>query len=74
MHCFGSDVADIKVAVQFAIDALQQVEIEGRGQMPRIVVGGVQKLPWLHQVEADHFVILFPRRGNVIAISSSTSI
>src|SRR5262245_66671699 len=44
---------EIEIAIELAIDAREQVEIELRRQAGRIIVSGVEDLRVLHQVDPD---------------------
>ena len=44
---------DRDVAVQLAVDACEQVEVEGGGDAGRVVIGGDQPVDGLHPVHAD---------------------
>ena len=43
----------IEICSQFAVDALQQIQIEFRSHACAIVVSGFQHLPVLLQIDAD---------------------
>ena len=46
--------AKIEIGAELAIDARQQIEIEFRRDALGVVVGGVENLRILHQIDADH--------------------
>ena len=45
---------EIEIGAELAIDARQQIEIEFRGDTLGIVVGAVENLRVLDQIDADH--------------------
>src|SRR5262249_16458777 len=47
------EAREIEIAIELAIDALEQVEVELRRQAGRVVVGGIENARVLHQVDPD---------------------
>src|SRR5215472_10461693 len=57
---------DLEVGVEFAVDALEEVEVEGGGNPGSVVVGGVEDLGILFQIDADQHLAAGTENTRVI--------
>ncbi len=58
-----AEAAQVEIAAQLAVDAREQVQVERRGDAARVVVGRVQDVGVLLQVDADQHRALRPDLG-----------
>src|SRR3546814_9271540 len=57
------EIFDRYITAQLAVDAFEQVEVEGRGDPGRVVIGGDQRFDILDPVDADQQQRPFAERG-----------
>ena len=57
---------DVEIAVELAIDALEQIEVELRRHPGPIVVGGIEDLRVLFQIDADQHLAAVSENARVI--------
>ena len=55
--CFMRELRDIEIAIEFAIDAREQIEIERRRNADRIVIGADKPCAGFHKVRAEQQAI-----------------
>jgi hypothetical protein len=60
---FVMEVAEVEIAIQFAIDARQQVEIECRCHAGGIVIGGQQAVHGLYEIGTQQQAVARAHRG-----------
>src|SRR5690606_28913561 len=47
------EAVEIEIAAKLAVDAAQEVEVEGGGDAVGVVIGGAQHVAVLHEIDAD---------------------
>src|SRR6266571_3144379 len=61
------EAVDLEIAAEFAVDPLDQVEVEGGVGAGAVVVGGVEDLGFLLQVDADQHLAAGPQQFAAVA-------
>src|ERR1019366_3172822 len=55
--------ADVEITAQFAVDAMEHIEVEARGDARGIVIGVVQHALVLLEIDADHHPRAVPQNA-----------
>src|SRR5262249_56409337 len=62
-----AEAVEIEIGAELAVDAAQQVEIEGGGDAGRIVIGGLEHPLVLDEIDADDEVRALPKQAGGLA-------